>query len=57
MLALEGVLLRGVFGVEGIGGGVDAVPGVELEDVVGFFEVTGAELEGFGALEVVGGGV
>lgn len=57
MFALESVLLRTVVCVEGIGGGVDSVPGVELEDVVVFFEVAGAELEGLRALEVVGGGV
>lgn len=57
MFALESVLLRSVVCVEGIGGGVDSVPGVELEDVVVFFEVAGAELEGLGALEVIGGGV
>lgn len=57
MFALESILLRGVVYVEGIGGGVDSVPGVELEDVVIFFEVAGTELEGLGAFEVVGRGV
>ena len=35
--------------------GLDVVPGVEFEDVVAFFEVALAELEGVGAFGVVGG--
>lgn len=36
------------------GGGVDVVPGVEFEGVIGGEEVAGAELEGGAAFEVVG---
>ena len=35
--------------------GLDVVPGVEFKDIVAFFEVTGAKLEGVSTFEVVGG--
>lgn len=49
--ALAGVLEEGVGVVGGVGLGV--VPGVEFVDVVAFFQVARAELEGVGAFEVV----
>lgn len=55
---MRGCALRAVLLLrEGEVGAVDdhVVPGVELEDIVAFFEVARAEGEGVGAFLVVGG--